>query len=99
MPLPSPITLTDAAAERVKAILATREKPALGLKISVASKGCSGLSYKLDYAEEKGPHDEVISDKGVTILDRPQGDPLHLRNRDRLRGEQAAVGICLPQSQ
>jgi len=72
MPLPSPITLTDAAAERVKAILAKREKPALGLKISVATKGCSGLSYKLDYAEEKGPHDEVISDKGVTILIDPK---------------------------
>lgn len=72
MALPSPITLTDAAASRVKAILAKRDKPAIGLKITVATKGCSGLSYKLDYAEEKGPHDEVISDKGVTILIDPK---------------------------
>ncbi len=72
MAMPSPITLTDTAAERVKAILARREKPALGLKISVATKGCSGLTYKLDYAEEKGPHDEVVSDKGVTILIDPK---------------------------
>ena len=72
MKMQSPITLTEAAATRVKAILAKREKPAVGLRVSVRSKGCSGLSYSLDYADEKGPRDMVVSDKGVTILIDPK---------------------------
>jgi iron-sulfur cluster assembly protein len=72
MALSRPITLTDAAAHRVQAILARGEKPALGLRIAVTSKGCSGLSYSLDYAEAKGPHDEVYEDKGVTIFIDPK---------------------------
>lgn len=67
-----PITLTDAAAEQVKAILARRDKPAVGLRVSVSTKGCSGMSYVLDYADQAGPHDERVEDKGVTILIDPK---------------------------
>ena len=71
--LPKAVTLTPAAAERVKAILAARkDKPAIGLKIGVSTKGCSGNSYTLDYAEEIGPHDEVVEDHGVKILIDPK---------------------------
>jgi iron-sulfur cluster assembly protein len=71
--MPKAITLTPAAAERVKAILASRkDKPAVGLKVGVSTQGCSGKSYTLDYAEEIGPHDEVIEDQGVTILLDPK---------------------------
>jgi iron-sulfur cluster assembly protein len=70
------VTITDAAAERVRAILAKRiergEPPAVGLRIGVRTKGCSGLSYDIQYADSKGPHDEVIEDKGVTILIDPK---------------------------
>jgi len=66
------ITLTDAAAARVKAILAKRDKPAVGLRIGIKSKGCSGMSYSVDYADAKGPHDEVVVDKGVTVLIDPK---------------------------
>jgi iron-sulfur cluster assembly protein len=70
--MPKAVTLTPAAAERVKAILAARtDKPAVGLKIGVSTKGCSGKSYTLDYAEAIGPHDEVIEDQGVKILLEP----------------------------
>ena len=64
--------LTDAAAERVKALLASRDKPSAGVRIGVRSKGCSGLSYTLEFADEKGPFDEVMEDKGVTILIDPK---------------------------
>lgn len=67
-----PITLTDAAATRVKAILANSDTPMIGVRIGVDSKGCSGQSYVMDYAKEKGPNDEVIEDKGVTILIDPK---------------------------
>ncbi len=66
-----PVTLTDAAAARVKAIMAARDEPAVGLRIGIAPKGCSGNSYIIDYAEEIGPHDEVIETKGVTIVIEP----------------------------
>ncbi|MGB8275541.1 MAG: iron-sulfur cluster assembly accessory protein [Alphaproteobacteria bacterium] len=69
MPL---MTLTDAAAQRVKDLVAGRGKPAAGIRIGVRSKGCSGLSYTLEYAEEKGPHDEVVEDKGVTVFVDPK---------------------------
>jgi iron-sulfur cluster assembly protein len=68
----SPITLTDAAADRVKALLARRDGGAAGLRIGVKSKGCSGLSYSIEYADAKGPHDEVVEDKGVTIFIDPK---------------------------
>lgn len=68
----SPITITDAAAERVKALLARRGKPAAGVRIGVRAKGCSGMSYTLEYAEEKNAFDEVVEDKGVTVFIDPK---------------------------
>jgi iron-sulfur cluster assembly protein len=62
------IKVTDAAAQRVRDLLAMRDKPALGVRVGIQAKGCSGLSYTVDYAEEKGTFDEVVEDKGVTIL-------------------------------
>ena len=68
----SPVTLTDAAAARVRAILEKGDGSVKGLKVSVAPKGCSGNSYVLDYAKDIGPHDEVVEDKGVTIIIDPK---------------------------
>ena len=44
------ITLTDAAAERVKTLVGKAESPVLGLCVGVKSRGCSGLSYFVEYA-------------------------------------------------
>ena len=66
------MTITDAAAERVKALLAKRGKPSVGIRIGVRSKGCSGMSYTLEYADEKSAFDEVLEDKGVTVLIDPK---------------------------
>lgn len=68
----SPVTLTDAAAARVRSILEKGDGSVKGLKIGVTPKGCSGNSYVLDYAKEIGPHDEVVEDKGVTIIIDPK---------------------------
>lgn len=67
-PRPQAIHLTDAAAERVRAIMAQRETPAVGLRVGVKARGCSGLSYFVEYAEDKKPFEEVVEDKGVTLL-------------------------------
>ena len=69
---PQAMTLTDAAAERVKALLAKRGKPSAGIKIGVRTKGCSGLSYTLEYADAKGKFDEVVEAKGVTVIIDPK---------------------------
>ena len=66
------LTVTDAAAERIQALLAKRGKPSAGIRIGVRSRGCSGLSYTLEYADEKGKFDEVVEDKGVTVLIDPK---------------------------
>ncbi len=68
----APITLTDAAFERVKTLLAERGKPSFGIRISIRTKGCSGLSYSLEYADDKDPLDEMMEIKGVTILIDPK---------------------------
>lgn len=72
MPLKQALIVTDAAAERIQALLAARGKPALGVRVGVRARGCSGLSYTLEYADEKGKFDELVEDKGVTILIDPK---------------------------
>ena len=66
------ITLTDAAAERVKALLDSRGKPSAGIRIGVRSKGCSGMSYTIEFADERNSFDEVVEEKGVTVLIDPK---------------------------
>ncbi len=65
--LPPLVTLTDAAAERLRALYAKGEDGKL-LRIGVRTKGCSGLSYDMSWVEAPGPGDEVVADKGVTVL-------------------------------
>jgi iron-sulfur cluster assembly protein len=66
------MSLTDAAAERVRETIAMAEKPILGIRVGVRNGGCAGMSYTLVYAEAKNPLDEVIEEKGVTILVDPK---------------------------
>jgi iron-sulfur cluster assembly protein len=65
------MTLTDAAAERVKAMMARAEQPAGGLRVGVKKGGCAGMEYTMEYAAEPKPMDEVVEDKGVRILIDP----------------------------
>jgi iron-sulfur cluster assembly protein len=71
-PRPKVVTLTDRAAERVREIMARSEKPVIGLRVGVKNSGCAGQEYVLEYAEAADPLDEVVEDKGVTILIEPK---------------------------
>ena len=71
-PRPQAIKLTEAAAQRVQALLAKRGKPSIGIRIGVRSKGCSGLSYTLEYADKREPMDELVEQHGVTVLIDPK---------------------------
>jgi iron-sulfur cluster assembly protein len=71
-PRPKVVTLSEAAAARVREIMDRAEKPYAGLRVGVKNGGCAGQEYVLEYAEAKGPLDEVVEDKGVTILVEPK---------------------------
>ena len=65
------ISLTDAAADRVRNYLEKRET-GLGLRLGVTKTGCSGYSYVINYAESIGADDVVFEDKGVTLVIDPE---------------------------
>ncbi len=71
-PRPKVVTLTEAAAERVREIMGRAEQPYAGLRVGVKNSGCAGQEYVLEYAETANPLDEVVEDKGVTILIEPK---------------------------
>jgi iron-sulfur cluster assembly protein len=71
-PRPAAITLTAAAVERVRALLDKRGKPSAGIRIGVRTKGCSGLSYTIEYADARGPADDMVEQDGVTVLIDPK---------------------------
>ncbi|MBN8530334.1 MAG: iron-sulfur cluster assembly accessory protein [Alphaproteobacteria bacterium] len=58
--MPQAISITETAAKQVRTLLASRGKPSVGIRVGVKSGGCSGLSYTIEYADEKGQYDEVI---------------------------------------
>ncbi len=71
-PRPKVVTLTDRAAERVREIMARAQKPYAGLRVGVKNGGCAGQEYLIEYAEAANPLDEIVEDKGVTILIDPK---------------------------
>src|SRR6267378_2244248 len=71
-PRPQVMSVTPAAAERVKALIEGRGKPTAGIRIGVRSKGCSGMSYTLEFADGQQPMDEVVETEGVKLLIDPK---------------------------
>lgn len=70
--LPKAISLTDAAAERVKDIMLSADQNYIGVRLGVENGGCAGMSYTMEYAESQAPFDEVVEDKGIKILIDPK---------------------------
>jgi iron-sulfur cluster assembly protein len=71
-PRPKVVTLTERAADRVREIMAKADAPYAGLRVGVKNGGCAGQEYVLEYAAAAEPFDEVVEDKGVTILIDPK---------------------------
>jgi iron-sulfur cluster assembly protein len=61
------ISMTPAAAERVKAFLDNRGK-GIGLRVGIKTTGCSGMAYVLEFVDELNPDDETFSLDGVTLV-------------------------------
>ena len=71
-PRPQVMSVTPLAAERVKALIEGRGKPTAGIRIGVRSKGCSGMSYTLEFADKQEPMDEVVEAGGIRLLIDPK---------------------------
>lgn len=69
MPRKAAVELTDSAAVRIKELLSLRHKEYI--KLGVKQRGCNGLAYTMNYANEKGKFDEEVSEKGVRLLIEP----------------------------
>ncbi len=67
----SVISLTESAADRVKALVARSANPVSGIRVAVRSGGCSGYTYEVNYADAKGPLDEVVTQHGATVFVDP----------------------------
>ena len=71
MPLPI-MSLTDAAAERVREIMADSETPVVGVRVGIKNAGCAGQAYTLDYLSEPVKGDDHVVDKGVDVYVEPK---------------------------
>lgn len=71
-PRPKVVTLTDAAAERMREIMGAADEKYIGVKIGVKNGGCAGMEYTMNYATEAAPLDEVVEDNGVKIMIDPK---------------------------
>ena len=71
-PRPQVMRLTDAAAARIKDVMARAIKPVAGVRVGVKNGGCAGQEYTMEYADAIKPTDEVVEDKGVKILIDPK---------------------------
>ena len=66
------IKLSDNAALRIKEIMSNAQKDSLGVRVSVKSGGCAGMSYVMEYAKEIKPNEEIIEEKGVKVFIDPK---------------------------
>ena len=71
-PRPQVMRLSEAAAARIKELMAKADRPIAGVRVGVKNGGCAGMEYTMEYVESIGPTDEVVEDKGVKLLIDPK---------------------------
>ena len=71
-PRPQVMRLTEAAASRIKSVMAQAGQPVAGVRVGVKNGGCAGMEYTMEYANAVNPTDEVVEDKGVKIMIDPK---------------------------
>jgi iron-sulfur cluster assembly protein len=69
---PKAIRLSNAAAARIREIMANADGKYQGVRVGVENGGCAGMSYTMDYAEAAQPFEEVVEDKGVKVFIDPK---------------------------
>ena len=71
-PRPQAMRLSDAAANRIKELIAKMDRPVAGLRVGVKNGGCAGMEYTMEYVDQINPTDEVVEDKGVKLVIDPK---------------------------
>ncbi|MDP6032174.1 MAG: iron-sulfur cluster assembly accessory protein [Alphaproteobacteria bacterium] len=66
------MSVTSPAVDRIKELLDGRSKPSAGIRIGTNSKGCLGMSYTLEFADQKEPNDDMVEQDGVTVFIDPK---------------------------
>jgi iron-sulfur cluster assembly protein len=87
------MTLTDAAADRIREIVGSAEKPLFGLRVGVKNGGCAGMSYTMEMAEAANKNDEVVEDKGARVLIDPKAILFLLGTRMDFRRDKLSAGF------
>ena len=70
--LPKALKLSEAAAARIREIIANADGQYQGVRVGVTNGGCAGMSYTMDYAEAPPPFEEVVEDQGVKVFIDPK---------------------------
>ncbi|HEX4769154.1 MAG TPA: Fe-S cluster assembly scaffold SufA [Lichenihabitans sp.] len=87
------VSLTEAAAERVREIMAGASRAVYGLRVGVKNGGCAGMSYTMDMVEEAAAGDEIVEDKGVRLLVDPRAVLFLLGTRMDFRTDKLSSGF------
>ncbi len=87
------MSLTDAAADRVREIIGSASRPLYGLRVGIKNGGCAGMSYTMDMVEAPEPRDEIVEDKGVRILVDPKAVLFLLGTRMDFRTDKLSAGF------
>ena len=87
------MSISDAAADRVREIVADAARPLYGLRVGVKNGGCAGMSYTMDMVEAPEPRDEIVEDKGVRILVDPKAVLFLLGTRMDFKVDKLSAGF------
>ena len=71
-PRPQVMRLSEAAAGRIKELMANTNRPIAGVRVGVKNGGCAGMEYTMEYVDSIRPTDEVVEDKGIKLLIDPK---------------------------
>ncbi len=98
-PRPQVMRLSEAAASRIKELMAKMDRPVAGLRVGVKNGGCAGMEYTMEYAEAVGPTDEVVEDKGVKILIDPKAVLFLIGTEMDYKTDKLSVAVRVQQSE
>ena len=87
------MTLSDAAADRIREIVGDADKPLFGLRVGVKNGGCAGMSYTMEFADAPQKNDEVVEDKGARVLIDPKAILFLLGTRMDFRRDKLSSGF------